>query len=237
MVDSTQQFVRNPAKAIVSMPLDRRMKSRLVDANASRPRLPSMTMSPSAGLTSSTNAAPQLSLTNELDSTTPARMPYGVDEISAYPAAKLIGEWITVAPAVRAASTTSAVFFIIPVDSMTSLTAPCSVPPSVATPFWYSMRTTAARFGSIAGVSDIVVSVSSARASARAGRSWRGGEFDGSPAAEPRPAAEPGLTFCEQSTAPGDPVGHPTVDQRADEVVDNRLTGHKRGEFIRAGVV
>ena len=67
---------------MVVMPLERRMKSRLVDAKASNPRLPSMTMSPSSGVISSTISAPQVPLTNELESTTPARMPYGLREIS-----------------------------------------------------------------------------------------------------------------------------------------------------------
>ena len=59
----------------VSMPLLRRMKSRLVLANVSRPRLPSMRMSVSAGARSSTIAAPQLPFTNAWPSTTPLRMP------------------------------------------------------------------------------------------------------------------------------------------------------------------
>ena len=77
MVDSTQQLVRNPARATVCTPLLRRMKSRLVLAKASSPRLPSSTMSPSSGATSSTISAPQAPFTKELVSTTPLRIPYG----------------------------------------------------------------------------------------------------------------------------------------------------------------
>src|SRR4029450_8461956 len=40
MVDSTQQLVRKPASTIVVIPLLRRMKSRLVLAKVSSPRLP-----------------------------------------------------------------------------------------------------------------------------------------------------------------------------------------------------
>lgn len=59
------------------MPLLRRMKSRFVLAKVSKPRLPSMTMSPSAGANSSMMAAPQVPLTNTPPSTTPLRIPYG----------------------------------------------------------------------------------------------------------------------------------------------------------------
>src|SRR5262249_3114808 len=77
MVDSTQQLVRNPPRITVWIPLLRRMKSRLVLANASSPRLPSTTISPSMGASASTMAAPHEPLTNALPSTTPLRMPYG----------------------------------------------------------------------------------------------------------------------------------------------------------------
>jgi hypothetical protein len=59
------------------MPLLRRMKSRLVLAKVSRPRLPSMTMSPPVGASSSTIAAPHDPLTKAYPSTTPLRIPYG----------------------------------------------------------------------------------------------------------------------------------------------------------------
>jgi len=75
IVDSTQQLVRNPVRTMVVIPLLRRMKSRLVLANVSRPRLPSMRMSCGAGLSCSMMAAPQLSLTKAVPSTTPLRIP------------------------------------------------------------------------------------------------------------------------------------------------------------------
>src|SRR6185437_3125916 len=62
MVDSTQQLVRKPPSMTVSISRLRRMKSRLVVANVSRPRLPSTTMSDSAGAISSQISAPQVPL-------------------------------------------------------------------------------------------------------------------------------------------------------------------------------
>jgi hypothetical protein len=60
---------------MVVIPRARRMKSRLVVANVSRPRLPSTTMSPSCGASSSTISAPHEPLTNAVESTTPLRIP------------------------------------------------------------------------------------------------------------------------------------------------------------------
>jgi len=107
-------------------------------------------MSPSSGASSSTIWAPHSPFTNAVLATTPARMPYGCDVISPYPLANWIGEWMTVAPCARAASTTSLVWAIMSVDSMTSATAPCSAPPSDVKSFWNSTRTTAVLFGSMA---------------------------------------------------------------------------------------
>ena len=53
-----------------------------------------------------------------------------------------------VAPASRAGATARPVFASIPVDSITSDTAPCSAPPSEVKSFWYSIRTTAVSRGS-----------------------------------------------------------------------------------------
>src|SRR6476620_5675935 len=148
MVDSTQQLVRNPPRAMVVMPLLRRMKSRFVLAKVSRPRLPSMTMSPSAGASSSMMAAPQVPLTNTPPSTTPLSIPYGCLPSSLYPSAQVMGACMTVAPAARAASTTRAVLASMSVFSMTGRTASCRPPPSDVKSFWYSMSTTAVVFGS-----------------------------------------------------------------------------------------
>ena len=63
-------------------PVLRRMKSRFVLANVSSPRLPSITMSSSCGVRSSTMSAPHESFTNALLSTTPFRIPYGWSVIS-----------------------------------------------------------------------------------------------------------------------------------------------------------
>src|ERR1700752_4085914 len=61
----------------------------------------------------------------------------------------MIGAYIPVAPANRAASTTSRVLLSILVWSITSDTAPCRTPPSDVKSFWYSISTTAVFFGSI----------------------------------------------------------------------------------------
>ena len=76
MVDSTQQLVRKPPRTTVSTSRLRRMKSRLVVANVSSPRLPSTTMSASAGAICSQISAPQVPFTNAFESITPFRMPY-----------------------------------------------------------------------------------------------------------------------------------------------------------------
>jgi anti-sigma regulatory factor (Ser/Thr protein kinase) len=55
--------------------------------------------------------------------------------------AKVIGACMTVAPAARAAATTSAVWASMFVFSITSCTAPCNAPPSEVNSFWYSMST------------------------------------------------------------------------------------------------
>ena len=60
----------------------------------------------------------------------------------------MIGACTTVAPAARAASTSRRVFSSMPVLSITPWTAPWSTPPSEVKSFWYSIRTTAVRFGS-----------------------------------------------------------------------------------------
>ncbi len=52
-----------------------RIKSRFVLAKVSRPRFPSMTMSPGCGVSESTISAPQLPRTKAFVSTTPFRMP------------------------------------------------------------------------------------------------------------------------------------------------------------------
>ena len=133
---------------MVVMPLLRRMKSRFVLAKVSRPRLPSMTMSPGCGASESMMAAPQLPLTKALPSTTPLSIPYGCLLSSLYPAAKVIGACMIVAPAALAASTTSLVLASMFVLSITSDTAPCSAPPSEVNSFWYSISTTAVVAGS-----------------------------------------------------------------------------------------
>src|SRR5580692_1249304 len=106
MVDSTQQLVRTPPSTIVEIPLLRKMKSRFVLAKVSSPRLPSMTISPSFGSSSSVIAAPHVPLTKALPSTTPLRMPYGCALISLYPLAKVIGACMIVVEAARSAGAT-----------------------------------------------------------------------------------------------------------------------------------
>ena len=64
-------------------------------------------------------AAPQLPFTKALPSTTPLSIPYGCLLSSLYPAAKVIGACMIVAPAALAASTTSLVL-----ASMLVLSAP-----------------------------------------------------------------------------------------------------------------
>ena len=57
IVDSTQQLVRNPPRATVSMPFLTRISSRSVLGKASRPFLPLTTTSPSLGAMASQMAA------------------------------------------------------------------------------------------------------------------------------------------------------------------------------------
>ena len=71
-------------------------------------------------------------------------------EISLYPGAKLMGEWITVAPASRAASKTFSALSKVLLADMESLTAACSTPPSEVKSFWNSMKTTAVESMSMA---------------------------------------------------------------------------------------
>src|SRR4051812_31296922 len=140
------------------MPRLRRMKSRLVLANVSRPRLPSITMSPAAGVSRSTIAAPHVPFTKAFPSTTPFKMPYGWRDNSPYPGANVIGACMIVTPAARAASTSATVLSNIPVFSMTGATAPCRTPPSVVNSFWYSISTTAVLAGSSSNASDMPAS-------------------------------------------------------------------------------
>mmetsp|Transcript_13431 Transcript_13431/g.30859 ORF Transcript_13431/g.30859 Transcript_13431/m.30859 type:complete len:155 (+) Transcript_13431:243-707(+) len=53
IVDSTQQFVKNPPRASVSMPFFTSCASRSVPGNASSPRFPEISMSPSCGFMAS----------------------------------------------------------------------------------------------------------------------------------------------------------------------------------------
>src|SRR5580658_5085752 len=73
---------QEPAEGDVVMPPLRKMKSRFVVANASSPLLPSTTISVGPGVSSSTISAPQVSLRNDLLSTTALRMPYGSGDSS-----------------------------------------------------------------------------------------------------------------------------------------------------------
>ena len=132
MVDSTQQLVRNPPRITVSTSRLRSTKSRLVDANVSSPRLPSITMSCSSGASSSQISAPQVPLTNAFESTTPLRIPYTLSGFpsSPYPGANVIGACSTETPAARAASTSLRVLASIWVSSITPFTASCRAPPS-----------------------------------------------------------------------------------------------------------
>merc|ERR1712227_261187 len=75
MVDSTQQLVRKPQITSVSMPLSTSSFSRELLGNASRPRLPTMRMSPSAGFISAQKSAFHVPSVNRLSLAQPARMP------------------------------------------------------------------------------------------------------------------------------------------------------------------
>src|SRR5690349_9827074 len=115
---------------------------------------------------------------------------------------------------------------------MTSLTAPCRVPPSEVKSFWYSMSTTAVRVGSMLGVSDIVVS--NRRDDRR--RVAGGRDFDGSPG-RGDPTSRSMWVDVSRSSGPAPARSTTPPTARADELVDSGPMSHNWGGFIRAGVV
>ena len=75
IVDSTQQFVRKPVMATVSMPFCSNLASRSVPGNPSSPFLPCTTTSPLWGVIFSQNSAFQVPAVKSLSFAHPARMP------------------------------------------------------------------------------------------------------------------------------------------------------------------
>mmetsp|Transcript_150871 Transcript_150871/g.274578 ORF Transcript_150871/g.274578 Transcript_150871/m.274578 type:complete len:250 (+) Transcript_150871:126-875(+) len=149
IVDSTQQFVRKPHRATVSMPLFTSNSSKSVPGNASKPFLPFTMRSPSCGFIASQNSAFHVPSVKSLSLLHPARIPRFLFGLSEPSSLKMMGASITLAPFSRAALHTSAVLLSIFVSAMTSLTAGYNLPPSDANSFWYSMHTTAVFLGSI----------------------------------------------------------------------------------------
>mmetsp|Transcript_14756 Transcript_14756/g.29872 ORF Transcript_14756/g.29872 Transcript_14756/m.29872 type:complete len:201 (+) Transcript_14756:161-763(+) len=135
IVDSTQQFVRKPISTTVSAPASLSSLSRFVFGKASSPFLPIKILSPAAGCMAVQNSEFHVPSVKRLSLAQPARMPRPLFGLSDASGLNMIGEWMTVPPAARTFSQTITDFSSIPVDSITPLTAPCSLPPSVVNSF------------------------------------------------------------------------------------------------------
>ena len=82
MDDSTQQLVRKPARTTFWILFCRNKKSRFVEWNPQRPVFPLTMRSPGWGVISSQMAAPHSLARKHSPSLTPAKIPYGLLEIS-----------------------------------------------------------------------------------------------------------------------------------------------------------
>mmetsp|Transcript_118501 Transcript_118501/g.209439 ORF Transcript_118501/g.209439 Transcript_118501/m.209439 type:complete len:257 (-) Transcript_118501:7-777(-) len=149
IVDSTQQLVRKPHKATVSIPFVASSCSKSVPGNASKPFLFFTMRSPSTGFMASQNSEFHVPSVKSLSFAQPARMPKFLFGLSDPSSLNMIGACITLAPLSRAVLHTSAAFLSMSVWAITSLTAGYNLPPSVVNSFWNSMHKTAVVAGSI----------------------------------------------------------------------------------------
>mmetsp|Transcript_61790 Transcript_61790/g.113798 ORF Transcript_61790/g.113798 Transcript_61790/m.113798 type:complete len:260 (+) Transcript_61790:216-995(+) len=149
MVDSTQQFVRKPQMATVSMPFFLSSSCKSVPGNASKPFLPFTIKSPSAGFMASANSAFHVPSVNSLSLAQPWRMPRFLFGLSEPSSLNMMGACMTLVPFARAALHSSAALLSILFSVMQSFTAGYSLPPSVVNSFWNSMHRKAVLAASI----------------------------------------------------------------------------------------
>merc|ERR1712072_277729 len=130
MVDSTQQFVRNPASAKVSIPCALSCSSKSVSGKASRPFFPVITTSEAWGAMASHIVAFHEPAMKRLSLAHPARIPWPLLGLSDMSWAKEIGAWKILAPLNLAEFATATELVSIRFESMTALTAGNNLPPS-----------------------------------------------------------------------------------------------------------
>mmetsp|Transcript_2695 Transcript_2695/g.5610 ORF Transcript_2695/g.5610 Transcript_2695/m.5610 type:complete len:230 (+) Transcript_2695:16-705(+) len=135
IVDSTQQLVRKPQMATVSMPYRLSSASSVVSGNASSPFLFFTTTSPVCGFIPSQKSPFHVFSVNSESLAHPARMPRSLLGLSLASALKRIGVMNTLPPAARTAPAVLIDFSSMLVLSMTPFTPSCSLPPSVANSF------------------------------------------------------------------------------------------------------